>query len=154
MVTPSTVVIRGSDELEYRERTANSGPVRPGHLVEQANGGLQPHSTAAEASAPLFAIERRYTGMLADDPDGLNDEYKSSETVLYANFDGGYQVYALLASGNTVSDGTRLVSNGDGTLRPLNTSNTGETESAVVGEAVESVDASGASEPQRVRVQV
>lgn len=153
--TPNTVVLRGVDELEYKERPANA-EIRPGMLVERANDGVQPHATTDAFAKPMFAVERRYTGMLADDPDGLSDTYSAGELTLFVNGDDGYQFYALLAAGEAVSDGTHLVSAGDGTLQAADYDGTAPDTApgSVVGQAIEAVDNAGGADPVRVRVEI
>jgi hypothetical protein len=152
MPEPSTITLRGSDELEYRSAPA-SGEVRPGHLLEKSGQNVQVHSTAGAKTAPLIAIERRSVGMVADDPDGEHDTYSDSESVLYVVPDSGYQFYGLLAGGETVAVGDQLVSAGDGTFRLLNSGNTGESHEDVIAEAAEAVDNSGSSSATRFRFQ-
>ena len=159
--TPDTVILRGMDELEYDEAPAD-GAVRPGMLVERTAAGIAPHGTAAGLSAPYFAVERRKIGMIADDvtfpqelPDDLNSTYEDGVLALFAGFDKGHRVWGLTPAGVTVPDNTPLVSNGDGTLRPINTNGaTGETDANAVVKSVEAVDNAAGGDPARVRMEI
>lgn len=154
--TPSTVVLRGTDQIEYKERQA-AEELRPGMNVEYADGDLQAHSTAGVGAGNRIVIERRARGMVADNPavDGTDqfDSYAATETTLYGGLDKGHQYWGLLAAGESVTDGEPLVSDGDGGLRAVDGPG-GESASDATVEAIEVVDNSGGAEYARVRVEV
>lgn len=164
--TPDTVVLRGMDELEFDDNPG-VGTIRPGMLLEREDNTVQPHSTDGGAAAPRFAVERGEFGMLADDTttvpyeasNGIvHDEYVDGETVWHAAFDKGQRVWGLLAPGEVVSatGDSRVVSDGAGGVRAIDTDGTAPDDSAgvVVAEAVEDVDNSGGTEYVRVRLEV
>lgn len=129
---PETVLAAG----DYTQDEANAAAaITPGELVEEVADGVQPHATAAEADAPaLFAREHPETGRRID------DDYPAGDMAKYIRPTPGSRVRARLAAGNTYTGGdTRLVSAGDGTLRPLDTAG-GDTEAAVVAEMYEDAD--------------
>lgn len=160
--SPHTAILRGYDDLEYDDLPA-AAEIRPGMLVERAGGEVQPHSTANGHAAPLFAVERRERGMLADDdgtifPHGLqtgvdNSVYPAGETAVFAGFDKHHRVWGLIADGVAVAEDEPLVSNGDGTFRSIDEAGGETTENAIV-RALEAVDNSGGTEPARVRLEV
>ena len=161
--TPNTVILRGMDELEYKNDPAD-GDIRPGMLVERTANGVAPHGTAAGTAAPFFAVEWRKVGMLADEvgfPEELtsstaiNSVIESGNLVKFAGFDKGHQVWGLVPDGVNVPAYTPLVSNGDGTLRPINTGGaTGEDDGSAVVQSIEAVDNTAGGEPARVRMEI
>lgn len=165
--TPSAVILRGMDEVEYDDLPAASD-IRPGMVLERHSEAQEfaPHSTAGASGAPLVAVLRRDHGMVADEStviptlntNEIHDEYLAGDVVLSAEMDKGHRFYGLLTAGVTVDAAAAnvpLVSNGDGTLRPANTNGaTGEADDGAIFEAVESVDASGATDAVRIRVEV
>lgn len=128
---PETVLAAG----DYTQDEANVvAEVTPGELVEEVANGIQPHSTAAGASAAFFAREHPETGRRIDDPYPVDDYGK------YIRPTPGSRVRARLAAGNTYTGGeTDLVSAGDGTLRPLDTAG-GDDAGNVVATAYEDAD--------------
>lgn len=102
-------------KLSQHEEMA-AAAVDVGMLVEQTGSGVQPHSTAAEVGQNvLVAKERRSGGM------EFGDSYPSGESVQVLSPSGGAGLNGLLATGNTVAHGDKLVSDGAGALRPLDT---------------------------------
>lgn len=166
--SPHTAILRGYDDLEFDDLPA-AEEIRPGMLLERANGEVRPHSNDGGPAAPMFAVERRERGQLADDDGSIfpqelstgvnNSLYPPGDTVVFAGFDKLHRVWALLAPGAVVEGDEEsdtpdvLVSNGDGTFRPTDTAG-GETDENAIVRALESVDNSGGTEPTRVRVEV
>lgn len=154
--TPSTVILHGEDNSRDRkDAVAQEDGITPGNLVEvignEDSGAdsikqAQNHSTAAGEVIPRFAIEFAETGR------GIDDDHDSGEYFAYRPFDTGEEVYAFLSVGETVTAGDALVSDGAGALQASDPAN--DENGAIVGEALEDVDASGASNPLRIRVEV
>lgn len=149
MADTKNVVRTGWEQIEQQEK-ATSGTVTAGHLVEVSGGAVQPHSTdGGNVDTPKFAKDMRGRGYEA------GDDYPAGEFITYLLCNGSALITALLAPDNTVSadDETRLVSNGDGTLRVFN-SGGGDVEGDVVAVAKETLDTSGDAEPSLVEIEV
>lgn len=138
------VVRYGWDDLSQEEDKVDSTSLVAGHLVEETSDGYQPHSTdGGVVTTPTFAKDMRGRGYEA------GDSYPDNEWISFIKANAGVGITAILAAGadlNTssnanISDGDRLVSAGDGTLRGFD----GDDPDDVVGVAEESKDNSGAS---------
>ncbi|WP_238532834.1 hypothetical protein [Halalkalicoccus jeotgali] len=149
------------DEIEVDDLPA-AEDIRPGALVERNGDELQNHSEDGGPASPMFAVEKRDWGMLADDTDIFANELSTvnnathfaGDTALFAGFDKLHRVWGLLADGNTVEEDDLLVSNGDGTFRSID-SGGGETAENAIVRALEGVDTSGESDgPNRIRLEV
>lgn len=93
-----------------------SGSITPGHLVELTSATqdtVKVHATAAGEAQRAFAVEDDLQG------NDIDDVYSSGANVLYAIFNRGDEVYAILATGQTVTKGDKLESAGNGQLRKL-----------------------------------
>lgn len=160
--SPHTVILRGYDDLEFDDLPA-AAEIRPGMLVERANGEVRPHSTANGNASPTFAVERRERGMLADDDGSIfphemgtgidNSVYPVGETVVFAGFDKMHRVWGLIPAGEAVTEDENLVSNGAGMFRSIDTV-AGETNANAVVRSLEAVDNAAGTEPARVRLEV
>lgn len=148
MPNSNKIVRYGRQQTEQHEDAADGAAVQTGHLVERTAAGVQPHSSAAAAGDPvLVAIDARDRGM------EQGDQYDAGELVRYLHSGSGAGFHFVLAAGSdlatasnaNITDGDELVSNGDGTVRKLDTSKTGETEDSVLAIADEAVDNSGAA---------
>lgn len=105
---PNRTVLRG---LQYTRREAvSSEAITPGHLVEFNSGSLRKHATSQGTAQPLFAVEADQIG------NETTDAFASGDRVPYISAAGGVVVWAHLASGQNVSKGANLMSNGDGQL--------------------------------------
>ena len=149
--TPDKVLLRGQDQVEYKESPCETAEIVPGMLCEQTGSGIAPHGTAGEAATPLFALVNFKHSMT------MEDAYAVGDLVWAGKGDKGHQFYGLLADGQTIDvSGGRvpLVSNGAGRLRAINTDGaTGETADNTILEAIESVDNAGGAN-DRIRVEV
>lgn len=167
---PSTVILRGMDEVEYDDLPA-AAEIRPGMLVEHVPGAEQvrPHSTAGGSASPLFAVEYRKFGMAADDSTVLpnlsgdvHDTYNAGDMTKFAAFDKAHRVWALVPAGATVNDGDFVESAGGGLVQThdgttVDQGGTGTvtiSDNIVVGKAIETVDNALGTAPARVRVEV
>lgn len=147
-----TVRYGRNDMVQHEAATAEE--VYAGALVEKnADGDLVNHATAGERPDVLrVAIESRGRGM------ELGDAYPANDNAKYMQASGG-GVYLRLAGGTnlataanaTVDPSTGLVSNGDGTVRAIDTA-AGDTQDAVIATPSEAVDNSGAGTPTFVPV--
>lgn len=162
----------GRDEMQQHEHPLADGSadVYPGMLLERVNDGgdikVQPHGTDGGVDATVYvAVEARGRGM-SHEPnpdDGTNLDFYSTDGdafVRYVKMSGG-GVHTRLAAGTdlttaadaTITVGDRLVSAGDGTVRGVNSTD-GFDEDALVFEAEESVDNSGAAAGEDVALEV
>lgn len=122
-MVPNRIVLisRGRHE----EYTANSGNILPGHILQRTVGAAKTvdiHSVSGGGAAG---------GLMVAEEDALRggtiNGYYSNDTASYSNYASGSVVMVReaakgdkllcrLASGQSVSEGTALMSNGDGTL--------------------------------------
>lgn len=108
---PYTIILRGDPEHQYKEAAADAA-VTPGDLIKfSANEKLIRHDGSGQNAVPMFALEMELVGS------GIGDSYASGATVRYAVARAGDEVYALLASGQSVSKGDFLESAGNGALQ-------------------------------------
>ena len=132
--------------------------VRAGHLIEEVADGVQPHATdGGVLDRVLFAIDARGRGMevgdtYSTDPDGTVD----NESVKYIVANAGVELTVLLGAGVAVTEGDRLVSAGDGTLRLYEADGTAPDDVVddVVAIASEDLDNAAGTEAVAVDVEV
>ncbi len=133
-----------SDVIE--EITA-AGTITPGMLVEIDNTGkVKAHSGEGKAVLPMFALEDELQGKAISDDYGAGD--KVQVWIPYR----GDQVYALLATGQEVTPGTWLVSDGNGYLQEYSEDSDTEYPQIIVGVALETVDTSDVNSRIVIRV--
>ena len=114
-----------------REEADAAGTITPGMLIEDdGTGSFQAHSTAAGTARKLFALENDLIG------DTIDDDYSSGDHVIAALFQPGAEAFALLATGNNVSVGDGLVSDGNGALQAATTTGGEETIVAFAAESI------------------
>ncbi len=134
MGNAKTIVLKG---MGIRKERIAAAAITPGHLVEITSANkVQVHATGGGLAQKAFAVE--------DDMQGktISDAYATGNRVQYNVFCGGEEVNAIIADGENIAIGDKLVSNGDGTLKELTSESGDET---VVAIAVEAVDMSGSS---------
>jgi len=135
-----------SDVIE--EYVANAA-ITPGDLIEVMTTGLvRKHATINANALPMFALEDESQGKI------ITQDYASTDIVQCWIPGRGDQVYATLASGQNVTIGTFLCSNGNGHLKAVaDQSSLGDDEpNRIVGIATEAVNASGAAARIIVRI--
>ena len=105
----------------------------PGHLLEITTADkFQKHSGAAGVVAPkIFAVEDENQGKT------INDVFATTGRAVGWIPQPGDEVYAVLADGEDIAIGDKLVSNADGTLK--------EGTANVVGMSLEALDLSDSS---------
>lgn len=135
----NTILLKNYSDV-FEEPLANAA-VTPGHLVEpMTTGKFRVHSTAEGNVIPAFAIEDALQGK------GIDDAYAEDDPMRVWYPGRGNIVNALLSNGETAVIGSKLASNGDGTLRVHDPDDSGSIQTqAIVGEAVDAVDMSGSS---------
>lgn len=123
--------------------------VTPGMLIEfDANYDAQPQQSSAVPVPFRVAVEQEISGMTIDDDYTPSGDFQGLE---YASVPPGDEVGAWLLDGESVTVDDKLVSNGDGTLRQLDTAG-GDPESAAIAVAKEAASPSGSN--ARIRVEV
>lgn len=146
-----TIAIVGTPNVQ--EFVANAA-ITPGHLCElMSTGKARVHATAGGTAERLFALE--------DDNLGgeIGTAYTAENVARFGYFRPGDQVFAILYDGETAVIGSKLESQGDGTLRVVDVdsafSDIGI--NSIVGVALEAVDMSdsAAADPSpRIRIAI
>ncbi len=108
---PNRIILKGSPI--YKERPLKASvDITPGMLCDYDGADVKPHATAGGNASPIFAVENEIIG------DDIDTAYTSDgETVKLAFCNPGAEVYAWLETGNNVSIGDLLESNGAGALQ-------------------------------------
>ena len=128
-----TIALKGGF---IRKEGEASSAITPGHLVEFGGiNDLQVHSAAAGPARKAFALENDLVGR------GIDDAYAAGETVQYGVFEQGAEVLAILAIGQTIAKGDKLVSNANGQLKEYGTE---VEQDSIVGWAMEAVTTTSA----------
>jgi hypothetical protein len=136
-----------------KEYTANAA-ITPGHLCElMSTGKARVHSTAGGTAQKMFALEDSLQG------NEIGDAYTAANVSQFGIFRPGDEVFALLYNGETAVIGSKLESQGDGTLRVVDAdASTGDVGiQSIVGIALQAVDMSGSSgvDPSaRIRIEI
>jgi hypothetical protein len=111
--------------------------ITPGMLVEQykvSSGvvGVRPHNKAGGNATPIFALANQLQGK------EITDNYSSGDIVTFQTFRSGDEVYALIYASEAVVIGSKLESQGDGTLKVMDvTAPSYNTEDSWVATAIE-----------------
>lgn len=147
--TPKTITLKG---MGIRKEGIASSAITPGDFIEfGGSNDLRRHANAATSARKAFALENDLIG------NGINDDYAIGDTVQYAVFHSGEEVYARVAAlATAITKGARLESAGDGTVRIASTDSATDTtqRDSIVGYALEAVDNSGGSSATRIRLEV
>ena len=146
---PNTILLTGQNRREQfeREEAEAAADVLTGALLEWNGDQVQPHGTAgADPGTTMIAVENRGRGMVR------GDTYAAGANVHFI-IASGNKVFLPVAAGNTVAKGDLLVSNGDGTVRPIDTDGTAPDDAltGVVAEGLEALDNAAGTEPAYVR---
>jgi len=143
----NTIILKGHGIR--KERIANA-TITPGHLVEViSTGKLQPHGTAGGNAQKAFAVEDDLQGKT------ITNDYAANDRVQYNVMERGSEVYAVLATNQTIDIGDPLESAGDGTLQkhvPANSAGVVEAVNSIVGYALEAVTTT--SSTARIKIEV
>ena len=134
-MSENSIVLRQGQAQRVQLEKIPAAAFYPGHLVELTSADkVQKHSSAAGlTSPPMFAIEDENQG------NGIDEAFGTSDRAVCWIPQKGDWVLAILADGQNVSIGSKLTSNGDGTLK-VGTANI----SAIAMEAMDLSDSSGA----------
>lgn len=111
---PRTVHLAGPlVELDDFDHEA-SATIKPGHVIEMHDSSgvtkWRPHDTSTEIVTLAVALDRPELNK------GLSDNYSSGDVVKAGFLAPGSVFYGLIPSGQNISNGEFLQSNGDGTL--------------------------------------
>lgn len=108
---PKRILLIADDDYRHEEALAG-GAITPGHLIALASTGkVVVHPTAGGAAERAFALEDALQGR------SISTAYSADELVSFAICEPGDVVYAFLVNGENASIGSKLSSNGDGTLQ-------------------------------------
>jgi len=138
------IILRGKDSGTIKKERPAGAALTPGYLVERnSSGEIIPHGTAAGTDVtPAFHVPGPAGQDIdTDTPSGSNAHYRVCQP--------GVEVYAFLATGENVAEDEVLESAGDGTFQA---DSAGGADFPV--RTLESADATGASDPIRVKVEV
>lgn len=129
----NTIILKQIQRDRAQMEKVPAAAFYPGHLLEVTSAGkFQKHSGDAGVVAPkIFAIEDENQGKTID------DVYATTGRAVGWIPQPGDEVYAIVADGENIAIGDKLVSNADGTLK--------EGTANVVGMALEAYDLSGSS---------
>lgn len=133
--------IRIQTDARVKEALAG-GAITPGMLVAYTSTGtVVVHPSSGADAAKMFAMEDDLQGK------SITDAYASGNNVRFFAAQRGDLVFAYLASGQNVTCHDLLESNGAGYLTKHTASSAGVVEypEAIVGEAMESVNATSAA---------
>lgn len=144
---PKTILLAG-DPIAYEKISASGSAITPGQLIEvTSNDEVQEHSTASGNAQPAFARAEEYAG------GSIDDDYDAGDTVPYYVGRSGDQFYAWLATGNDISTGDYLESDGNGDLQAHTAVDTSVQVEAIVCRAVEDLNNTSGS-PSRIKVEI
>jgi hypothetical protein len=115
MGTFRTITLKGNPVI-VNDRFA-AGAIKPGHVIElDTNGKWQAHATAGGAAvAPSVALESEFFGK------GIDTDYAEGDPVRAGYFKPGEEVALWLYNNETAVIGSNLESQGDGTVRVVDT---------------------------------
>ena len=133
MSTHRTILLKG-DPLR-KEGKANAA-ITPGDLIERmSTGNVRKHASAGQNNNRLFAVEDDLQG------NGVSDNYSTNNKVQFVAARAGDEIYARIATSQTIVIGDKLESAGDGSLRKHTATSAGAVEypEAIVGIALEAV---------------
>lgn len=107
----NTIILKGDPMMKERP-LKSSVDITPGMLCEYDTSYVKPHANAGQNASPIFAVENAIIG------DDIDTAYTTDgEAVLLAFCEPGTEIYAFLATGNNVSIGDLLESDGAGALQ-------------------------------------
>jgi hypothetical protein len=142
---PRRIHLKKGAESAYDEGRAGA-TVTPGMLIKLNSGAAYiPHDAANVVAARQFAIEDPLQGNTID------DNYASGDLVRFVHALPGDHILGILKSGVTITTGTRLASDGAGSLQAA------DTDSDAIAVALEDRDANDTDitlEDRRIRVEI
>ena len=133
------------------EYTATAAAITPGDLLEVTSGGLvQAHSTDGGPVLPVIALEDELQG------NGIDTDYADDAKIQCWVAQTGEMAYLNVATGEDVSQGDELLSNGDGTVKVYTGDSSGAEEypNCIVGIADDDLDMGDSDDAEIGRVAV
>src|ERR1017187_302915 len=114
-LAPNTIWLGGTRPIEVGDLAAGVA-ICPGMIIESyvpsgTINRVRPHATGSVATAPNFAVEQSMVNK------GVNDGYAINDLVQSKIGQRGSTFWAIITSGQNIAAGTKLESNGDGTLK-------------------------------------
>jgi len=138
---PKRIHLLGSGR---HEEAVAAGAIRPGDLLKtNSDGEVVVHASAGGYAERNFALEDALQG------NGIDDNYAADDLVSIVNGAPGDVIYAWLSWGENVAIGDLLVSNGDGALKKLTST---DKPIAVALDTLNLADSESADERIRVRL--
>jgi hypothetical protein len=140
MGSEKAVIVRGGD-LSLNREYKSAGAVTPGQLLETDSANdVKRHATAGGAWDGIVALEDYTWGK------DIDDNYADNVQVQTKQLRAGDVFNGLLADGESVTKGDKVMSNGDGDVKKfVEDSSATIDENAVVGTAEETLDLSDSS---------
>lgn len=129
--------------------------IGPGELLAFDGDGdliLNPISAGTAPVSRMVAVESP-TADTSSASAAIDQDYPSGDTVRYVIPQPGSRLYMYLATGENVSKGDPLTSDGAGALEAITLAGTTSIDQAIVGYADEDVDATSARKRIHVRFQ-
>lgn len=118
MARKKVIALRGAPIVD--EQNTASAAITPGNLVEINTGQWRKHATAGGAAGAFFALERDEMGRLPSAAYGtvsaIDRDYGVGDRVKVGFFHKGERVNAIVASGEVITEGAELQSDGAGRL--------------------------------------
>lgn len=114
---PNTILLGGGlpggdGALTKDNEHVASAAITPGMLIElDADLKYKPHASATEMQSVIVALEQTIHDK------GIDDAYAINDLVLAAHLRKGSSFNAIVPSGQDITKGDRLQSNGDGKLK-------------------------------------
>ncbi len=143
MKTPTQIYLGGPGPQLVEDHVAGAA-ITPGMLIERYNDSgvlsWRAHASAGGAGQAAFALDRSEMNK------GITDAYADGDLVKAAIAQPGDVFYALLPSGQNITQGGLLESAGDGTFRAL-------ASGVALAQALESVNNSAGPSTARIRVE-
>ncbi len=133
--------------IDNQEEGLAAAVITPGMLLERTSTArdgnsrftFQAHSTADGAAHVVVALEDELQGK------EITEDYAAADPVQCWHVASGEQFLGLLANGENVGIGTKLVSNGDGYLKAREGVSDGEIPQSIVATALVAIDMSDSS---------
>lgn len=148
---PRTVLLQvnGSERPVHSDKTAATGTILPGALIELASATtVTPVATADKFNARMFAVETSHAPLV--NTPNIDQAYASGDNVYFIYAQPGDLVYAIISASQTVSVGSRLAASGTAGQLSVEATNVDGT---IVGIAEEAVTV-GAGTTGRCRVRI
>lgn len=126
MANERVIVLRGTPTID-EQNLCGATAITPGMLIDISTGAWVPHPDSA-VGAVVFALERDELG------NDIDTDYVETDVVKAGYFHMGERANALVASGETISEGDQLEAGASGLLVG------GTTAGQIVGVAAEDID--------------